>query len=192
MHKILTGPILLAHEFGHAVYGNLFDVENDASSINIEGTSTVQGYCYFTEKRGKAIPTAYSRLKEISYLGGMFGEMLYSGQFSVYGARSDIDEFITTNKYSQSSLLGELYNWYWLDEDAYSYSKIVQQVETEFTNHEIAERLPWLYDAYCRFNQHIDAEKFNSVVHDSFYGRCKTKPNIPYKTLQAMIRKVIK
>ena len=186
MHRTLNGPLLLAHEFGHALYGNLFDVENDATSINLVGDDSTLGWCNFSEKKNKAILTRYSRLKDLSGIGGLFGEMLYSGFFSIYGARNDLDEFITCNKHSNSSVIGELYNWYWLEDDEQSYFKMLTYEETEILECDVSERLPWLYDMFCRFNKHIDKEKFIDIIDNNYDSR----QVIPYNTLNYMIRSV--
>ena len=188
MHNIITGKLTIAHELGHALYGNLFDTEADATSIDIGGDASLQGWCEFAEKQQAHIPTKYSRLKDLSDLGGIFGELMFSGSFGVYGARSDLDDFVTVNKRSQSSIIGELYNWFWLEDDDLSYKTITKYECTQITEDEMINRLPWLYDAYQTFNQYIDEEQFTCEV-DELHSTGVTE--IDDETIRAIIERVV-
>jgi hypothetical protein len=152
--------LLLAHEFGHAIYCRLFDKESDPISIDLTEGKRYLAFCSIGEKTSKQLATRYSRLCDVSSLGGLFGELLFQGSFDISNSREDIDNFLVANRGSKSSLYGELYNWFWLEDDEQSYCKLMRNVDTWVSEEDMKLRLPWLHDMYTRFNGHIDVDKF--------------------------------
>jgi hypothetical protein len=124
-------------------------------------------------------------------LGGLFGETLQRGCWSPWGARADIDEFVTMNKVN-NLLKIELDDWMWVNTDKLSFHACssTDTGRTHYTldTHDTARRLPHLWKAYLDFCDRIDKPKFRENVN---YIVGNNVVNVKTKLLKEIMKEVI-
>lgn len=169
--------ILLAHEMGHALIAHMFEEKYDPIAIEIcKPSDPAQAYCHFTdEKTSKAGNTSGVRsnrsLVDLTDLGGLFGELLYRGEWDPWGSRTDIDNFTCANKKRTSGIVHELFEWMWNDRDELSFFEKISEhkerkmkYESTLDVYDTMYRLPLLYQAYEDFLWKINRKEFKNVV----------------------------
>lgn len=164
--------LIVAHELGHAVCAEVQDGFWFPLGLGFEKDESVIAYCY-CDKHDKKKPNLkgpYSKTKSMMNLGGLFGELLYGSNWSPWGARADIDEFVTTNSKTKNKIMIELDSWTWVDDDNLSFRACTRlesdKIRREFVldAHETARRLPNLWEAYLDFCDRIDKKIFFASV----------------------------
>lgn len=197
---------MIAHELGHAIMGYLYEKETHPYSIDLRMDQTSMGRANFEE--WSDLPCAddnLSRLHGISYLGGMFGELLWVGYTEVRGLRSDMDEWLTQLSYlgeegrhrrSRSKLYKELCYWYYGGTDDWSFAGMMRrwldssysQTGQRLYEGRVKKRLPETWKIYQRFLAHIDPVEFKAVVEEIYQRGYKV---VPRKTLEKFGRRII-
>ena len=165
----MSYKLIIAHELGHAICAEVQDGFWYPSSLEFEKDDNALAYCY-CEKRDthKGIKGPYSRTKQVINLGGIFGELLYGGEWNPWGARTDVDEFVTANK--ASKLKNELDEWLFQDDDPLSFRACssdpseVWRRNFVLDHHDTSRRLPELWNVYLDFCDRIDKPSFKEVV----------------------------
>jgi len=166
--------LVIAHELGHAVCAEAQDGFWYPSGLSFEKDESALAYCY-CEKHDQKKPDLkgpYIKLKQMMNLGGIFGELLYGANWSPWGARCDVDEFITANSKGKNKLMVELDGWNWIDDDELSFRACTilsgDKARREFVldAHDTARRLPHLWVAYLDFCDRIDKATFFANVED--------------------------
>lgn len=197
--------VIIAHELGHAIAAMILDVEFDPVAIEISPKgSSAQAYCHLTSdtddedrmKKGNMSSVKDAKkLADIVDLGGIFGELIYAGEWDPWGSRSDLDEFTSTNRKRKSPLIDEIFEWMWNDEDELSFiSKIrehkdrILKYESTLDFYDTMVRLPYLWSVYIDFCGKIDRKEFKNVVNEMN----KSKSNfIEGKELKAYLNRII-
>lgn len=162
---------VIAHEFGHAVYCVLFDDGFIPSTLVVKSGGGMHGYVLFDEVPTRGLKGKYSKFKEPCFLGGIFGEMVYQGTWEPWGARNDLDTFITLNK-RKKFMIKELNDWMWMSNDEKSFrscSNFVLDSERRkvtLDSHDTSRLLPDVWSAYKDFCDQIDKDAFNNVVNE--------------------------
>ena len=158
--------LLIAHELGHAVAGVLQDTLYYPCSIDLARSKGSLGSCTFDDKPRK-LPSKYGKYKYMSDLGGIYGELLFGGAWSPWGARSDLDSIATANL-----KLTEIDKWMWHDSDPLSF-RACSRLETiklrrafVLDAHETFVRLPFIWEAYCSWCEDIDKNEFKNIVNE--------------------------
>ena len=170
----MINKALVAHELGHAISATVQDAFWVPSSIEFIKNDSEQAACYCDklEMRKSGMKGPHSRTKHIMNLGGIFGELLWCGSWSPWGARADIDDFITANYRSKSDLKFELDSWMFIDDDKLSFracskrDENVERVEFELDHHDTCRRLPQLWDAYLDYCDKIDKGAFMETIDE--------------------------
>ena len=180
----MTNPVhnLIAHELGHAIYGYLYEPEQYPTSMSLKGTGGVAGYLEFEEWEGlPVIDGNVAKIKGNSYLGGLFGELIWQNQTQVMGLRGDIDELLTGLRYvgkpgsyrrSRSKLFAELWAWFYTDRDDWSYGGMMKLWYDNSHRGKIMHasrvktRLPETWKLYEKFAKNIDHDAFRVTVKD--------------------------
>ena len=165
---------IIAHELGHAICAEVQDGYWYPSSLDFERDENALAYCYCDklDEKKTYVKGPYSRAKQVMNLGGIFGELLYAGDWSPWGARSDIDEFVTANHKSKSKLKDELDKWLFRDDDELSFracsSFADESSRREFAldHHDTCRRLPELWNAYLDFCDRISKDAFRENIED--------------------------
>lgn len=164
---------IVAHELGHAICAEVQDGFWYPSGLSFkkdDGTLAVC-FCDKRKERKKNVKGPYSKTSGMMNLGGLFGEMLWGGEWSPWGARADIDEFITMNT-TRNAIKNELDEWLWVKDDDLSFRACSKIDSTEARRkfrldcHNTARRLPALWDAYLDFCDRIDKESFKFHVNE--------------------------
>lgn len=169
---------LIAHELGHAIAGYLFEPNVRPATIHLvpAGDGSLAS-CSFYEYEGdfQMGDGRLSRIKNMSYLGGIFGELLIRDRTYLLGIRGDLDEFLCENRYprkSRSKIVNELFAWFYTDKDDWSFGgrmKLYFDCPRGFSGtymHEsrLKKRLPETWKAYQKFLKCIDQDKFIDAV----------------------------
>jgi len=168
---------IIAHELGHAISGVVQDnylLPYEIEFNEVVGT-TASCSVEFVSKRGLKGP--FSTLKNVSDLGGVFGELVFCKKFEPWGCRVDIDNFISSNLKSTRGVIHEVDMWFNVEEDGYSFyvirstipyknKKRVLYDETEFEC-----RLPNMYEIYEDFLNRIDVKEFRACVNEIYRGK---------------------
>lgn len=163
---------LVAHELGHAMSANVQDAFWFATELSFKKESGVLATCSCEKRktRKKDIVGPYSRATNISSIGGIYGELVIRGCWSPWGCRSDIDDFISTNKTS-NPLKVELDEWMWISLDELSFRSctslptVKERRKFVLDSHDTAKRLPELWKSYLDFCDRINKEKFKECVN---------------------------
>jgi hypothetical protein len=100
---------IISHELGHAICSDVMDGMYDVDEISFtpKDEKNCYAYCHLVERKNMKFKP-YRKLKDLSDLGGIFGEMLYDGKFNLWWAREDLDNFVTSNYHSKSKLVDEV------------------------------------------------------------------------------------
>ncbi len=158
--------IIIAHELGHAVSALAQDTGYIPTIIELSESKGALAACYMDEfKMDK--PGPFGKYKGICDLGGIFGEILFQGHWNPWGARQDLDNFITANP-----KLVELDYWMWLSVEDHSFHKSVAMATikdrrlVQVDSHETYTYVPFIWEAYCDFCERIDKEEFINVVNE--------------------------
>jgi len=186
---------LIAHELGHAVCAEVQDGFWYSSGLVLERDETSLAYAWSekldTKKEGLKSP--YVKLKQMMNLGGLFGELLYSGKWNPWGVRADIDEVVSANT-SRHPLILELDDWLWRDDDENSF-RFCSALSTDserraFTldAHDTARRLPALWDAYLDFCDRIDKHLFCVNVDEIVKSK---KTEIEEEELKEIVKEIV-
>jgi len=173
---------IIAHELGHALSSEFQDGYGDPINIEFEpdGNELAICWCAEHEKKKPNVAGVYSKTKSISDLGGIFGELLYTGGWNPWGARVDVDNFLCSNYRSTSNLKNELDEWMWVDDDSLSMractcgDTITSRRSFELDHHDTCERLPAMWLAYVDFCNRIDKTEFRRVVDEILKNKTKT------------------
>jgi hypothetical protein len=157
---------VVAHELGHSI-ASRFDNEFDSRSISLETTNLYEAACMATRKNEGNGNTLLKNkhLSCVINLGGIYGELLFCGNWEVTNSRLDIEEFLSFNRKSKSQFIGELVNWFWHDEDPYSFYNLsrVNNGCRLFPN-EISYRLPYLWESFIVFRDRVNTYQFRTTV----------------------------
>lgn len=203
---------LAAHELGHAIFSYLYDTDETPTSMSLVPDGYTMGCVNFATEPGLPVADgSVAKIKSSSYLGGMFGELIYHGRFRTMGVRTDMDEFLTGlrfvkngsdgtggNRYrrSRSKIFRELWAWFYTDKDRLSYGGMMKRWAdcprgvdgTQFTLTQFKKRLPVTAAVFEKFLSHIDATMFNTVVDEIVETK---RTNIPARSLRKMARRII-
>lgn len=159
----------IAHEFGHAISGFVQDIDFSPIFIELNPSKGCQASCSFSGGKKKTTGE-FSKVKHMSDLGGIFGELLYSGYWKPWGVRSDVDDFT----YKSSKWTEELDSWLWVDDDDLSF-RACSQLDSEslrrrviMDSHDTARRLPTLWSMYMDFCDKIDKGEFKLIVNEIY------------------------
>jgi hypothetical protein len=185
----------IAHELGHAICAEVQDGFWYPSSLDFERDENALAYCYCEklDEKKTYVKGPYSRAKQVMNLGGIFGELLQGGEWSPWGARADLDEFVTANYKSKSKLKVELDEFLFQDDDELSFracsSYPDQQSRRNFVldHHDTCRRLPELWIAYLDFCDRISKDAFRDNVDDIAKNKETT---IDGKNLKVMIQDI--
>lgn len=182
-HKIYPDNVverIVSHELGHAVYGEIFDGDCRPTSLCFKSDNSALAFCEF-ENRRKKFTTPF---KGISYLGGMFGELVYGGKTNPWGISSDFDLFISENReiyggmYLGIPLIDEIDSWLYIDDDEKSFraSTINREMRGKFVLdcQDVFERLPNIWKLYCEFCNNINKDEFIRIVEKISKGKATT------------------
>jgi hypothetical protein len=194
----------IAHELGHAIYGYLYEPEQYPCTMCLKDENSTIGYIEFEAWQDLAVTDGnIARIKGNSYLGGMFGELVWHDQVQVMGLRGDMDELLTELKYtgkegnyrrSRGKLFTELWSWFYTSRDALSYGGLMKQWYDNgragkiLTAAQIQKRLPETWKLYEKFLAHIDASEFREVVREI---NTRNKEVLYRRTLQMYGRRII-
>lgn len=172
---------VIAHELGHAVCAETQDGLWVATSLDFEKDDNAMAYCYCDKlDKPKPLKGKYVKTKQMMNLGGIFGELLVDGNWSPWGARNDVDEFVTANDRSKSKLKEELDNWLFRDDDELSFRACSSfqddSSRRSFTldHHDTFSRLPHLWEAYVDFCSKISKDAFRENVDDLMKDKSQT------------------
>ena len=127
----------------------------------------------------------------MSDLGGIYGDLLFSGGWSPLAARGDMESFITENS---TTGMTDLMAWFWKDDDDLSFraaSSLPTKKERndfKFDSHETCIRLPFVWEAYCDFCDKIDKAEFKAIVSEIYKAK---KKKINKKQIQAYAKRII-
>ena len=116
---------IVAHELGHAVVAYAIDKLNKPLELVFEKNKNeaLLSSTVFKVRDKKIIPKNKNlgRFLTPVDLGGLLGELLYDKRFAPWGVRNDVHTFLTANELSRSGLISELYEWFYLDTDKFSF-----------------------------------------------------------------------
>ena len=169
--------LVVAHELGHAVVAAMLDNEYEPICIEMKPDDGLSlAYCNLhpldVKKGNKSIHSA-SKLHHITDLGGIFGELLFGGEFEPWGSRSDVDNFLCVNSQSRGKLVEELFDWMWNDDDALSWWSVTREIkdrkkkyQATLDLYDVEHRLPHLWSIYKDFIGKIDRKEFKNVVDE--------------------------
>lgn len=186
---------IIAHELGHAICAEVQDGQWFPSGLDFERDENALAYCYCEKLDDKKphIKGPYSRAKQVMNLGGIFGELLLTGEWSPWGARSDVDEFVTANQKSKSKLKEELDRWLFQDDDELSFRACSSYGDESsrrgflLDHHDTFRRLPELWKAYVDFCDRISKDAFRDNIDDLAKGKTKS---VDGKELKAIIKDI--
>lgn len=186
---------IIAHELGHAICAEVQDGYWYPSSLDFERDENALAYCYCEklDEKKTYVKGPYSRAKQVMNLGGIFGELLQDGNWSPWGARSDLDEFVTANYKSKSKLKAELDDWLFVADDELSFracSSYGDQASRRnflLDHHDTCRRLPELWTAYLDYCDRISKDAFRDNVDDIAKSKVTS---IDGKELKAIIRDI--
>lgn len=193
MHRLT-----IAHELGHAIGAETQDGFWYPSGLSFEKDDNAVAYCYCEQLDTKKpnLKGPYTKVKQIMNLGGIFGELLYAGYWHPWGARGDIDEFISANSNTRNKLKDELDDWYWLADDDKAFRAVLNHDDYGYASrgkfvldcHDTARRLPLLWEAHLDFCDRISKEAFK----DNVIEISKTKETeIGEKELKKIIEDIV-
>lgn len=168
---------IIAHELGHAVMGGRIDFGWIASEIKLKTDrgDAARAYCNMDEtgRVGNNSVKGTTQLINICDLGGMFGELVYGGEWSPWGASYDLEEFVLQNIKSKSKLINEIFWWLWNAKDDLAYLEMIRRKptingkRTTIMNwYETMNRLPELWKVYLDFCGRIDINEYKVVVNE--------------------------
>lgn len=186
---------LIAHELGHAVFSYLYDRDSYPTSMALKSDGSTAACVNFEEYDDLPVANGnIARIPSASYLGGMFGEFIWSGRCRIMGIRADMDELLTEFRFikngkrpggpgghynsehryrrSRSKLFRELWNWFYVDRDQWSYGGMMKRwmdcpnnrSGTIMTVERFRKRLPETAKVYESFVNDIDTEEFVDSV----------------------------
>lgn len=179
----------IAHELGHVIVSYLYDRETRPTSMILKPGPSSKAWVNFDSWEN--LPVAdynLSRLKGVSYLGGIFGELLWHQKFNVFGVRGDVEEYLSELRFmgkdgkyrrSRSKIFKELFNWYYVDKDEWSFGGRMNAWMNSsqptrslvISEKRVKDRLPELYSIYSKkFAGLIDTKEFKGSVND-FYNK---------------------
>lgn len=164
--------MLVAHELGHAVSALIYDTDCVPSMMEFSGDTFTYATCSFVGDKNKKVKSRYGNLKEVSYLGGIFGELAYSGLWYPWGARDDIENFLIANEKSKHSLVLELDYWMFTDHAKNSFrdcasGRTIKQrrlFTTSLKATEVSTR--HLYDCFLDFTSRINVDLFAKSIDE--------------------------
>ena len=169
MVQHMVNKKIIAHEIGHALVGRLFDKEYDPDYLLLEGEKGSIAACYFLQERTSIPP--YPGLKNISDLGGMFGELLYCGCWWPWGARADLDNI---SYEGNNKLVKEVDEWLWNSNKKNSFFGLIKN-KTRLERRRIkcdkvytVKYLPNIWNEYCKFINFIDKKEFLLVIDEIY------------------------
>lgn len=180
----MTKPnyLLIAHELGHAIYAYLYEPEARAARMLLKPDGNTAGCVEFDEWEGLAVVDKnVAKIKGNSYLGGLFGELIWYDRTRVMGLRGDMDELLCELRYvgkegryrrSRSKLFAELWGWFYSDKDDWSYGGMMRRWMDDSRTGKIMhasrveKRLPETWKLYQKMLKHIDADAFRAAVRE--------------------------
>ena len=186
---------IVAHELGHAICAEVQDGFWYPSGLSFKKEDGTIAACFCDKRkvRKKNVTGPYSRTIGMMNLGGLFGELLWCGEWSPWGARADIDEFITVNS-TRNSIKNELDEWMWMNDDKLSFRACTKINDGEERRkfrmdcHDTARRLPSLWSAYLDFCDRVDKQEFKNQVNIIVSNN---KVEIKTKDLKAIMKEII-
>ncbi len=166
MVESMVSKSIIAHELGHAISAFAQDSGYIPTLIELKDSKNCLAACYMDEFDMKK-PGPYGNTKGICDLGGIFGELLFQGWWNPWGARLDLDNFISAN-----SKLVELDSWMWVNTEAgsfhyiNSFPTIKERRAVRVDMHSTFRNTQYIWEAYCDFCDRIDKEEFIKVVDE--------------------------
>lgn len=181
---------LIAHELGHVIFSYLYDTDSYPMNMVLKSDGSTAACVNFEGYEDLPVANGHiARIPSGSYLGGMFGELIWNGRVRVMGIRSDMDELLTGFRFikngkkygngeehryrrSRSKLFRELWNWFYVDRDAWSYGGMMKRwmdspsnrSGTIMTLSRFKKRLPETAKVFDTFVNDIDTEAFCDSV----------------------------
>ena len=186
---------IIAHELGHMLSAVVQDGFWIPTSLKLKGEYNTLAHCACKqETKMKKIRGPYVKIKGIMDLGGIFGELLWSGSWRPWGCRQDVDDFTLGNKNLNNILVVELDYWLWVDDDELSFRACSQfdcdssRRQFMMDHHDTCKRLPELWKVYLDFCDRIDKISFKENVIDISKHKRTTIGN---KELKKIIKDIV-
>lgn len=184
----MISKAIIAHEIGHAISAFAQDSGYIPTLIELSESKNCLAACYMDDFK-MAKPGPYGKTKGICDLGGIFGELIYQGWWNPWGARLDLDNFISSNP-----KLVELDNWLWVDTEEgsfhylNSYPTTKERRDVKVDSHSTFRNTPYIWEAYCDFCDRIDKEEFLQAVNEVYKNKTES---IEGKDMAALGKRII-
>lgn len=184
---------IISHELGHAICSDVMDGMYDVGEISFtpKDEKNCYAYCHLIERKNMKF-RSYKKLKDLSDLGGIFGEMIYSGKFNLWWAREDLDNFATSNFYSKSKLVDEvehLLNKSELSQKIRNMPRKSRKTIEPVSIVLIKNDYPELYKAYRYLERRIDKMNYRSSVNQLSYKEINSVSEKQYLKIKGEIIK---